>query len=88
MLNRSKYTGDGHAWNTMPDMEVESLRRRRGGGSYFWKGGSRKGGFGRTPRTPLVTGLPLEVTETGSAFQTVAAACTNVQSPAAVRDLF
>ena len=24
----------------------------RGGGSYFWKGGSRKGGFGRTPRTP------------------------------------
>ena len=31
---------------------------------------------------------PLEVTETGSAFQTVAAACTNVQSPAAVRDLF
>ena len=23
-----------------------------GGGSYFWKGGSRKGGFGRTPRTP------------------------------------
>ena len=31
---------------------------REGGGSYFWKGGSRKGGFGRTPRTPpLVTGL-------------------------------
>ena len=25
---------------------------RGGGGSYFWKGGSRKGGFGRTPRTP------------------------------------
>ena len=34
----------------MPDMELESLRG--GGGSYFWKGGSRKGGFGRTPRTP------------------------------------
>ena len=49
MLNRGKHTGDGHAWNTMPDMEVESLRRRGGG--------SRKGGFGRTPRTPLVTGL-------------------------------
>ena len=49
MLNRSKHTGDGHAWNTMEDMEVESLRRW--GGSYFWKGGSRKGGFGRTPRT-------------------------------------
>ena len=31
-------------------MELESLRG--GGGSYFWKGGSRKGGFGRTPRTP------------------------------------
>ena len=28
-----------------------------GGGSYFWKGGSRKGGFGRTPEPPLVTGL-------------------------------
>ena len=31
-----------------------------GGGSYFWKGGSQKGEFGRTPppRTPpLVTGL-------------------------------
>ena len=37
----------------MSDMELESLR----GGSYFWKGGSRKGGFGRAPRTPppLVT---------------------------------
>ena len=23
-----------------------------GGGSYFLEGGSRKGGFGRTPRTP------------------------------------
>ena len=30
----------------------------------------------------------LEVTETGNAFQTVAAACTKVQSPATVRDLF
>ena len=30
----------------------------------------------------------LEVTETGNAFQTAAAACTKVQSPAAVRDLF
>ena len=38
----------GHDWNPMPDMELESL----GGGSYFWKGVSRKGGFGR-----LVTGL-------------------------------
>ena len=47
MLNRSKHTGDGHAWNTMPDMKLESLRRR--GDSYFWKGGLRKGGFVRTP---------------------------------------
>ena len=30
----------------------------------------------------------LEVTETGNAFQTVAAACTKVQSPATVRDMF
>ena len=31
MLNRSKHTGDEHAWNTMLDMEVDSLRRRGGG---------------------------------------------------------
>ena len=49
MLNRRNYTRNGHDWNPMSDMEFESLR---GGGSYFWKGGSRKGGFGRTPRTP------------------------------------
>ena len=49
MLNRRNYTRNGHDWNLMSDMEFESLR---GGGSYFWKGGSRKGGFGRTPRTP------------------------------------
>ena len=30
----------------------------------------------------------LEVTETGNAFQTVAPACTKVQSLATVRDLF
>ena len=48
MLNRRNYTRNGHEWNPMPDMELESLR----GGSYFWKGGSRKGGFGRTHRTP------------------------------------
>ena len=29
----------------------------------------------------------LEVTETGNAFQSVAAACTKVQPPATVRDL-
>ena len=45
MLNRRNYTIYGHDWNPMPDMEVDILR----GGSYFWKGGLRKGGFGRTP---------------------------------------
>ena len=45
MLNRRNYTRNGHDWNPMPDMELESLR----GGRIFWKGGSRKGGFGRTP---------------------------------------
>ena len=48
MLNRRNYTRNGHGWNPMPDMELESLR----GGSYLLEGGSRKGGFGRTPRTP------------------------------------
>ena len=45
MLNRRNYTRNGHAWNPMPDMELDSLRR----GSFFCKGGSREGGFGRTP---------------------------------------
>ena len=57
MLNRRYYTRNGHGWNPMPDMELES--------SYLLGGGSRKGGFGRTPRTPpppLVTGLMLSVT--------------------------
>ena len=48
MLNRRNYTRNGHDWNPMPDMELESLR----GGSYYLKGDSQKGGFGRTPRTP------------------------------------
>ena len=47
MLNRRNYTRSGHDWNSMLDMEFASLR----GGSYIWKGGSRKGGFGRTSRT-------------------------------------
>ena len=54
VLNRRNYTRNGHVWNPMPDMELESLSG--GGGSYFWKGGLQKGGFGRTP-PPLVTGL-------------------------------
>ena len=39
MLNRRNYTKNGHDWNPMSDMELESLR----GVSYFWRGGSRKG---------------------------------------------
>ena len=36
----------------MPDMEMESLR-----GCRIFGMGSRKGGFGRTLRPPLITGL-------------------------------
>ena len=54
MLNRRNYTRNGHDWNPMTDMELESLR---GGFRIFWKPGLRKGGFGGFPRTPLVTGL-------------------------------
>ena len=54
MMSRSRYSGDGHAWNSMSDMQLGSLW----GGFVFLEGGSQKGGFGRTPRTPpLVTGL-------------------------------
>ena len=37
-------SGDGYVRDTVGKFEV--------GGSYFLEGGSRKGGFGRTPRTP------------------------------------
>ena len=47
MLNRGKHTRNGHDWNPMLDMELESLRE-----FVFLEWGSRKGGFGRTPRTP------------------------------------
>ena len=40
MLKRSNYTRNGHDWNPMSDIELESLR----GGSYFWKGVREKGG--------------------------------------------
>ena len=50
MLNRSKYTGDGHAWNTMPDMEVESVRRRRG--VRILEGGFAKRGVRANPPHP------------------------------------
>ena len=50
MLNQRKYTGDGLAWNTMPDMKLESLRRRGGGGiSIFGRGVCEKGGSSEPP---------------------------------------
>ena len=54
MLSRSRYSGDGHAWNSMSDMQLGSLL---GGGFVCLEGGFAKRGFGRTLRTPLVTGL-------------------------------
>ena len=53
MLNRRKYTVDGHAWNTMLEMELESLRR----GFVFSEGGFAK--RGRTPPTPNTLGTGL-----------------------------
>ena len=50
MLNRMNYTRNGHDWNPMPYMELESLRR--GGGVVFFGRCFAKRGFGRTPRTP------------------------------------
>ena len=38
ILNRRNYTRNGHDWNPMPDMELESLR---GEGFVFLEGGSR-----------------------------------------------
>ena len=48
MLNRRNYTRNGHDWNPMPDMELESLR----GGSYFLEGGFAKRGVRTNPPTP------------------------------------
>ena len=53
MLSRGRYSGDGHAWNSMSDMQMGGLW----GGSYFWKGVRKKGGSDEPPEPPLVTGL-------------------------------
>ena len=50
MLNRRKYTGDGHAWKTVPDMELESLRRR--GGVRILGRGVREKGVRTNPPNP------------------------------------
>ena len=49
MLNRRNYTRNGHDWNPMPDMELESLR---GGGPYLWKGVREKGSSDQPPNPP------------------------------------
>ena len=59
MLNRRKYTGDGHAWNAMLEMELESLRR----GFVFWEGGFAKRVVRTNPPNPLVTVLLSAATE-------------------------
>ena len=38
-----------YAWNSMSDMQFWKLV---GGGSYFWKGGSQKGGSDEPPNPP------------------------------------
>ena len=47
MLNRRNYTRNGHDWNPMPDMELESLR-----GVVLWKGVREKGGSDEPPKPP------------------------------------
>ena len=42
VLNRRNYTRNGHDWNPMSDMELESLK----GGSIFGRGVREKGGSG------------------------------------------
>ncbi len=41
MLNRRSYTRNGHDWNPMPDMELESLRR---GFVFLEEGFANRGG--------------------------------------------
>ena len=55
MLNRRNYTRNGHVWNPMPDMELESLSG--GGVRIFGRGVREKGGSDEPPEPPLVTGL-------------------------------
>ena len=52
MLSRSRYSRDGHDWNSMSDMQLGSLWRVR----IFGRGLAKRG-VRANPRTPLVTGL-------------------------------
>ena len=47
MLNRTNYTRNGHDWNPMPDMELES--GGGGGGRIFGRGVREKGGSDEPP---------------------------------------
>ena len=49
MMSRSRYSGDGHAWNSMSDMQLGSLWR---GGFVFLEVGFAKRGVRLNPRTP------------------------------------
>ena len=51
MLNRRNNIRNGHDWNAMPDMELESLSGVRIFGRVF-----AKRGVGRTPRNPTCYG--------------------------------
>ena len=53
MLSRSRYSGDGHAWNSMSHMQLGSLWGVR----IFGRGVRKKGGSDEPPEPPLVTGL-------------------------------
>ena len=46
MLNRRNYTRNGHDWNPMPQMELESLR---GGVRIFGRGAREKGDSDEPP---------------------------------------
>ena len=50
VLNRRNYTRNGHVWNTMPDMELESLSG--GGVRIFGRGVREKGGSDEPPEPP------------------------------------
>ena len=46
MLSRSRYSGDGHAWNSMSDMQLGSL----------WGGFAKGGGVRTNPPNPPARG--------------------------------
>ena len=50
MLSRSRYSGGGHAWNSMSDMQLGSLLG--GGGVVFWEGGFAKREVRTNPPNP------------------------------------